>query len=398
MELIFSQAHQKKSTDTQTDSRLKPFAAALLIMAAVVCSAYLGSDGSLILSVASLILATTVMIIFTKAPVPPLLVIISAAIIWLITGSIGLAALLGAAVTVICSGAFLLRMLRSPFLLLTIPASYALAFLFSGSFITALWSLLFFPSAYVLALSFDGKTKRTSAICRTGIAIVATFMLAGVIAAIAINRSLNADFINSTADKLYKLISDFYTSQLNELTEIYKAYGIDMSMIGITERDIKQYALSLFGILPALFAVAVSLLSFFAHLIGMMFFKNSRRSDLLNESTASFSMSWISATLFLAAYLTMFLFTYIEQESVMMIAENIYIILLPGLVLTGTMSMLGNKQKGTRPRIFMLVLAVVLIVIAPSLAVALTAFIGSTSIIGMTIKDRFSRSGPSGSQ
>lgn len=94
-------------------------------------------------------------------------------------------------------------------------------------------------------------------------------------------------------------------------------------------------------------------------------------------------MSPVSAMLYIAAFLVMTFASYSSgnaAEITGLIAQNIYLILLPGLTLTGIMFLIARITK-RRLNIFWAIALVVLAFSSVNLALSVTAFIGSSFIL-----------------
>ncbi len=67
------------------------------------------------------------------------------------------------------------------------------------------------------------------------------------------------------------------------------------------------------------------------------------------------------------------------SSNVSLVAENMYLILLPGLMLTGVLIALGKGADG-RKHIFRIIFMMMLLLISPNLAMAYAAFTGCWEI------------------
>ncbi len=281
----------RKSEDR---TRLKPFALSLMLAAVLICAAYPGSGLSLPLAMAALILTVAVVIIFTRSLFCILLAAVPISLVWMYSGgSFEYAALLCAPITVIGVGTFLLKTTRSPYLLGLIPASYALALLVGERPVAALMSLIFFPAAYILASGFTGKAGRMSLLCRTSV-VLAAIGAAVLLVWIGLkNGRFELAMISDAVDGLLESLIDFFTEQYAEAAKLYADRGIDISMLAITAADARLYAVTLFGIVPALIVLAINAVSFIAYQFAVSLFARSGQHDCLTPAKVSFSMSWI---------------------------------------------------------------------------------------------------------
>ncbi len=378
MERIFTRDPDLRRT------ALKPFALALMLVAVIMAAAYPGT-GLFSQGYALVLIAVTMLtvVVFSKAVLSILLTSIPMLLIWVYTGgSFVYAALICSPVIVIGVGAFLLRTLRSPFLIGVVPAAYLVALLVGGRPVAALWSLIFFPAAYILASGFSGKTPRVTLLCRTTVALAITGAVAGIVYLIVMKGSFSLDLLKETVDDIFVKLNSYFTNQYALLSEKYAEFGIDASMLSMSADDAELYAVSIFNIIPALAVMILGAVSFIAYQITISFFLRSGQKRYLTPATISFNMSKVSAIVFILAYLVMFICAFTEASNISIITENLYLILMPGLALTGILVAFGKGEDGRR-HTFRLVLILVLLLILPSLALAFAAFMGCGSVLSV---------------
>ncbi len=368
--------------------RLKPFALILMLSAVLVSAAYPGSGLSLPLAMAVLILTVGVVIIFTRSVFCILLVTVPLSLVWLYTGgSFEYTALFCVPITVIGVGAFLLKTTRSPYLLGLLPAAYALALLVGDRPIAAMLSLILFPVAYLLAAGFSGKAGRISLLCRISVSLGVIGAALFVIWLTVKNGRFEFAMVSEAVDGMLEMLVDFFTEQYAEAAALYAERGIDISMLAITAADARLYAVTLFGIVPALAVVALNAISFVSYQLAVSLFARSGQKDCLTPAKVSFSMSWESAAVFTLAYFVMLIANLSGNGNVSLVAENIYVILLPGLVLTGVLIALGKGSDG-RKHTFRMIFMIVLTLFSPNLALAYAAFSGCWEIFKNAISRR----------
>ncbi len=373
---------------SESAARLKPFALLLMLFAVIVSAAYPGSGLSLPLAMAVLILTVAIVIIFTHSVFCMLLVAIPISLIWFYTGgSFQYAALLCSPITVVGVGAFLLKTTRSPYLIGLVPVSYALALSLGGRPVAALLSLIFFPAAYILAVGFTGKSDRVSLLCRISVSLAAVGALVFVVWIMLKYGRFEFSLISETVNGLLDTMINFFTEQYAEAAKIYAERGIDISMLAVTPADARLYAVALFGIIPALAILAINAVSFTAYQLAISLFSKSGQRDCLSPAKVSFSMSWISAMFFIVAYFVMVMANLSGNENVSLIAENLYLILLPGLMLTGVLIALGKGSDGRR-HTFRIVFMIILMFFSPNLALAYAAFSGCWEIFKNALSRR----------
>ncbi|MBR2479153.1 MAG: hypothetical protein IKB47_01960 [Clostridia bacterium] len=376
MERIFDR-DAKNSTKA-----LRPVPFAIMMTALILAAAYpgsgLNSEGFALFVVA---LTAFTVIVFSRSVFCILLTAIPVSLAWLYTGgSFIYPALICSPVIVIGLGAFLLRTTRSPLLLGVVPVSYLVALILDGRPIAALWSLVFFPAAYVLASGFSGKVGRVALICRTSIALAATGAVAGIVYLTVANGYFSFELVKNTSDGLLKAITSYFTDQYAALAAQYAALGIDVSSLAISAADAELYSLSLFALVPSAVVFILNGFSFVAYQLNVSLFARTGQKSYLTPTTISFVMSRTSALLFVAAYLVTFFCSFSDATTFSIVTENLYMILMPGLVLTGILVAFGKGGDGRRHTMRIVFIAI-LIFFSPGLALALTAFMGCSSVL-----------------
>lgn len=376
MERIFDRNAKKNS------AVLKPVPLAVMLSALIIAAAYPGSgltsEGVALFVIA---LAAFTVVVFSRSVFCILLTATPVALVWLYTGgSFIYPALVCSPLIVIGLGAFLLRTTRSPLLIGIVPISYLVALIWSGSPITSLWSLVFFPTAYVLAVGFSGKIGRVALICRTSIALALTGALSGIVYLTVTNGYFSFDLVKATSDGILNSIISYFTEQYAALAAQYAALGIDVSSLAISAADAELYALSLFALVPSIIVFVLNAISFIAYQLNVSFFAKTGQKAYLTPATISFAMSKTSAILFAAAYLITFFCSFSEATTFSIVTENLYMILMPGLVLTGILVAFGKGGDGKRHTLKIVFIAI-LTFISPGMALALTAFMGCSSVL-----------------
>ena len=169
---------------------------------------------------------------------------------------------------------------------------------------------------------------------------------------------------------------------------MYTDAGYDVSKFGISSSEIRQMATTIFEVLPAVFALAVNAVSYAAHKYSLSLIAASGRSKLVCSKTAVFDMSAVSVAVFFISYLVMLIAPYAGGDMVALIAENVFLTVLPALALVGFAVLLGRNRNGKK-HIVITVILVLMTFTVPSISLAIAAFIGSSSILRNTFSRMF---------
>ena len=349
------------------------------------CAAYTGAYGSTVL--AALVLAFSAFSLLMSRSMSSLFMIaVPVGISLLYGGNFALAALICSVVMTVGLGSYLFSTVKSPFIPAVIPAAYLIAFLFGGDPVVAFLSLIAFPAAFVLSWAMNGKSGRLSAICYTSATLIGCLLVAIVIWIAAENGGLANNVFVGAADKFFDRLVVYYTEQYADLAERYEAMGISAVAYGISAEDAKEYAVAVYGIIPALAVIAVNAVSFISFQINTSLRSTREKKKMLLENKLDFSMSWESAVVFIIAGIVMLYNSYAGNETVALIAQNIYLILLPGLVFTAMLLLLGKRPNG-RSHIFLLIGLLLLALNSPSTALTIAGIIGSGAVIFSSVRE-----------
>ncbi len=369
--------------ENEMKTRMKPFACVVLLLAVVLSSAFIGAGRSLILGTAATV--TSIMILaFSRSRLCMIFMAVPAVIIWLYIGNIYIPMLFCAFITAIGTGSFLLKTIRSPFLIALIPTSYLLALLAGGSPLSALLSLSVFPAIAVMAAVTDGKRERIGVICRVSTAIFITGALAALVYVAVAERSLYPSAIFSSLDRVFDKMEKYYAAEYAALSPNYIAMG----MTPPTADDARLYAIAVYGQLPAFAIIVINIVSFISYHLSVSLLEASGQKKYINRKSLAFKMSFSSVLVFIIAYFVMLATSYSGNDTVSLVAENIYMILLPGLVFTGILVLLGRREGGRR-HLFWLIVIILLFFNSPNSALLIVAFIGCSVIISAALSSLF---------
>lgn len=365
-------------------AKLKPLPFAVLSSALTVCAAFIGSGVSKPLALAVLVFSGLILFGFIKSLTSVFIFAVPIALTWFYSGSIVLAALVCSVIMSVGISAFLIKTVSSKWLVCFVPLIYLIALLFSQSPIKALLSLVFIPAAVVLGLSVSGKTGRVTVICRVAVVLALTGIVMLAVYLLIRNGSLSFGSIIESTNNMFDKMLVYYTSQYASFADRYQSMGIDPLTQAVSPDDAMRYTRAVFGLLPALSIIGINCIAFISYQVTVSLFAASGQTKYLTRRSLSFSMSWVSAVVYLIAYIVMFIASYSNSAMVTLVSENIYLMLLPGLVFTGVLVLLGKSENGRR-HTFWLCAVILLTFMSPNLSLALAAFIGATTIIRINL-------------
>lgn len=369
--------------------KLKAFPLALILISVTVCLSFAGAFQSEAFALCTLTVCAVMLLLFAKSIPCILLIALPCAISFLYISDIRVAAFYCSAIMAIGLGAFAVSFIKHPAVLLCIiPVAYGLSLLVSRNPVQSLLCLIYVPAIAALAHFLKVRRTRIQTICLVSITFALT-LLAALLAYIAFTqRSLSPDAIKASADLVYEKVLSHSVTQYAELAAIYEAKGISAAEAGLTVGDARLYAISVFGILPALSIALINIIVFSANRLTLTLFTTSGQIYRIGFKSLLFSMSPISALIYIVAYVVMAISSASGNDMIALTAQNIYIILLPGLVLIGFFSLLGRNRTG-KAHMFWIAALALLAISSISLALAVTAFIGSSAIIRASLRKAF---------
>ena len=309
-----------------------------------------------------------------KAAVP--LLVVLGVFLTFYTGSILPAGILCGLVFTLSEGSFFIAV-QSKNKLAAIPIipllAYGVTAALSMDFVASLTVLLPWPAAWVLAMgtrrsaaSEDGP-NRVGVICSTSLVLGLT---TAAFLALALYQALGtlepAVLMEAVEELRQELIMGIHTQPLPEgLTPELAAQWRELLEYANVENSVN----SIFNLLPAICTVTTFIFVTLCQSIQHATLRAFNMVECVSNRVRAFEMSLVSCVLFLIAYLI----AMGESEAVSSltgtVAQNIVIILLPGLALAGLLRLTGNMLRRGKQNMgclfFIIILAFLLLFVAP---------------------------------
>ena len=317
----------------------------------------------------------------TSKGILPIL-IIAGILIFYVTGSIQLTAALGGLLFAIGEGSFLLAVLprkRLVWFPMIAIIAYAAALAFTRDPVGAASALIPFPPMLVLALSTRRAAEKEDGPTRVGV-ICATALAFGVSIAAWTALGLYIQLGTLAPDALMGFLEELRVALIESITSAEIPEGLAPEMAAqleemLTYDNARNTVNSVFNLLPALFVVFVNIISAVVQMMQHATLRTFGYGDSVSDRVRAFGMSLISCIIFLIAYLVVFLENSNASTLTGTIAQNIYVILLPGLALAGVIRIMGGlvrKGPHTLGCLFYLILLVPgLLILAPVIPAAI---------------------------
>lgn len=233
-------------------------------------------------------------------------------------------------------------------------AAYAITLAVSRDPVGSVAMLIPFPPAVVLALGTRSSAEKQDGLTRVGV-ICAT--------SLALGLSLGAMILLSA----YRHLGTLEPAALTEALEAFRLSLIDQIVSteipteGLTPEALEEFKSlfsyssvsnmvnGIFNTLPAMAVVAVNLIAATVQLIQHAALRTFGFGESITPRVKIYRMSLISCIVFTVAYLVALLEGSDTSTLTGTVAQNIYIILLPGLALAGMLRITGSlARKGPR--------------------------------------------------
>ena len=259
-------------------------------------------------------------------------------------------------------------------LLLTVPAvAYLGAFALTRDPILSLSALIFIPSA-----ASAGIMQRKCAQRKT---VIATCSIILILIALGIGAGIL--YVNGMLDRssILALVDGARDWTLDTLSGIRLDAGGEV--IELFDASLLPEAVdTLFNVLPGLIVASLFVVYYFFHSILFALYRSEDLDLFINSKTSSVQMSTISAVLFVTAYI--FSFTTDSAgnlDLVSAVAENLRIILTPGLLLAGIDAVGALLRKLRIGGLFFIILIIAAFMWLSDYILLLLAALGAIFII-----------------
>lgn len=295
----------------------------------------------------------------------PILIVLGIFLFYL-TGSPLASAVLICLIFAVSEGSFLLAVQPKQqllyFPLLPILA-YAISAAVSRDLIGSVAALVPFPPMIVLALGTRHSAEKEDGLTRVGVICATSLTLGlslGAMIALSVYRQLGTLEFSALLDALESTRLAF----INEITSLEIPPELGEEAVAemkemISYANAENMVNSVFNLLPALAVVAVNLIAATVQTLQHATLRTFGHEACITDRVKAFRMSLISCIVFLVAYLVAFLEGTDASTLTGTVAQNIYIILMPGLALAGLIritSSLARKGPGGMGCMFYLII------------------------------------------
>ncbi len=298
---------------------------------------------------AASIVCAAFLLFMTRSRAAILTVGIPSLLIYFSTGSFLIPSLLLSITVSVGAGAFLVNAVRKHYLILLIPAFFFVALALSRNWLLALFAIGALPAISALAHSVYDGAPRLGSICRVSVSLAFTFTAFFVLIFALRDGAFTLDAVIALIDSAKAAFLSWFEGQM----------ALDPALFESIEITAEQYTSAAFALLPAFIICTFNFLAFSAHQINISLMRSSEFSRFVSKNNSEFIMSPAAAIAFFGSILLMLVSPSSGSQAAATLAENMFMIFMPGLVLVGLMRMLGKygkKRFGTFTIIFFVLL------------------------------------------
>lgn len=239
-------------------------------------------------------------------------------------------------------------------------------------FVYALYSLIYILPALVLFVAVRFKSARSSTVA----AVTAAFTAITLVIAAA---SLYSAYGTLAPDNLSAALSEDFETALEPLKEALLELEIETQNGTVslyTEESVTELINSIMILLPAAGICILSVIAYITTSVFAFTVKLGGAEDMLPSRPWKFTMSIVSACVFVAAYLCGIFFASSKTTVIWAAAQNITLILTPGFALIGFRTAFGRKTVRHMKALVLPTLLLISLFIVPAIFVYLLTLVG----------------------
>ena len=365
------------------------YSSVTLLVGSVVPSEYFG----LLLSVAMPVVGIAIFSMLTAGIKPLIPYCIITAVIIFMGADIGVSSAIAVMMLLFTAAAYLLR---NKFLWLTVlaaAASVPITYLLTESLLVAIASVTFLPVCIALYLSFEKKQQRVGAVCAMSATLGVTLALLFLAFIYTTEGAISVDILKGFFDTLKEELIVSITDALVAASAQLEATLSTADALSVTTAAVNL----VFNLFPAISTILLFIISYVTHSLYISVISHTVDDNKDIIHAISFKMSLTSAILFIVAFFAALILDYEELGLYATVAQNIYMMLFPGLSLV-TFGFVGSlsKRKGASCLTSFIYFAIFgLILFIPNVAaeiaagaIFISAFIGSVLVIISAVKSK----------
>lgn len=244
-------------------------------------------------------------------------------------GSLIPAGMFSAFATAVCIFTHLQLKYPSPFLWGLPALSFIVTLVVTGSAVAAAISIATLPVAIALAGAVKEKAGKVSAICRISTGICVSVAAVFLCAVYTQHGGLSFDLCRQTIDAAREISIQLVKDAASQMESM-----MGTPLMAFEDENIAYVVSVVFNVLPAIVIIVANVISYVIHSMFLSIHFISLEDKKQALPMLSFQMSLPSAIIFLLSLVLSFVLSTDSSAVWGAVAQNIMLILIPGLILT----------------------------------------------------------------
>ena len=234
--------------------------------------------------------------------------------------------------------------------------AYALGFLVTSNPVTPLLSLAFLPAAALMAWAHARDLGRTVTVLHALlgfiVAVLATLCIVLWRVYGAVNYDMLMRFINEIKNSLVAIGIELGNTVLENFDRLVAQSGASADAVAqlrgeyvalFAESNLRTIADLLMGLAPALITVPAIIISYLSNMVLLRKYYNTEWRSRMTQAACALTISPAAGLVYFVCFLIVM---FVSKQSVFLMAiYNMFLILLPGLCLTGVNIIIQNARR-----------------------------------------------------
>ena len=237
-----------------------------------------------------------------------------------------------------------------------LAVAYAIGCLVTSNLVTPLLAFAFLPAAALMAWAHSRDVGRTGTVLHAFLGFIVVVLATLCVVLWRAYGSLNYDVLMTFVNELKQLFVTIGTEAGKMLWESIEASSTQSAMQSeageqlrqmyaeiFSESSLKTIADSLMGLAPAIVGVPTMIIAYLADVVLLRKYYNTEWRSLMTPAACTLTISPAAGVIYFVCFL---IAMFASSQSVFLMAvNNMYLLLLPGLCLTGVNAILQNAKR-----------------------------------------------------
>lgn len=279
-------------------------------------------------------------IVAVRTPATVFVILLSALLATLLTGSLASGALMLSCIVGVACGAWLLTVHKNAYWSLALPvASFGIALAVTGDWMLSAFALFPIPAIVLLRFAVLRGEKRTAAICFAEAGLLLSLAVCIGIWLYTACGSLERTAVLRYIDSLRQSLLQTLLTVRDTLLENLKTAGesnpqaYESLVASMSEADLTAMVQQLFHLLPAFIAILCSVIAYEAQMLLNFTYRFTGLKQVVTPAGFVFTMSIPAAVLYVVSLLVSVFSS--DTSMAVVVMENLCLLLTPGFLLVG---------------------------------------------------------------